>query len=491
MSYASLIEKTRDLTDDVKKKWGDFTDIAAERAGEIYEVAKVGAQEVGRGAAYLGTRAAAGAVGAADDVWDFAAGGIYKLLGKDEKAQALYDVDKAARVNEAAERIYGEDISQGMQKAGDIAETVGFYAPSYAVSQAASFIPQKSPLILREIARHIAPALQSAGGATKKAYENSQDLDKAYDYGTISGAVDTALDVASSALSAYVPISPHVTKGVATVASGAIKAWLDPYIKRATYDKDAQNASAWDIVSAGTFGGLVDLLRNPDRQPKEVVAQLKPAVEDSAASILAYPEAVAEKYSQLGLVDEDGKPIEVSAEALTEGVDLSGSDEEQIASLEKALASNDTLAAVVSADVAARVARPNKAAEQWSQYINGASEKQIGALANTLGAEVQDYASMQRGARNFASTPRGQEQLRAMHDVERKAKNAPPNDQTPPTVIGTALADGVYRFGGDDGIAIIKEGGTIRLYDYARGLISKPLTTMQVNAALARGRNQQ
>ena len=51
-----------------------------------------------------------------------------------------------------------------------------------------------------------------------------------------------------------------------------------------------------------------------------------------------------------------------------------------------------------------------------------------------------------------------------------------------------ALGDGVHRFGGADGIAIIKNGDTVRIYDYATKNITRPMTVQEATAALQKAR---
>ena len=219
-------------------------------------------------------------------------------------------------------------------------------------------------------------------------------------------------------------------------------------------------------------------------------ARVIPIIETSALNVVERAEMFAEKYNQLGMKGPDGEPIEITADDLVEGIDFEGTEEEVLASLQKALANNEKLAVVASSQVANGIASLQQEQDLLSTYAGGASAEQRGELSGILGADLENYTDAKKGARRFAETAQGKDLLRTAQDIEQKAKSVPPNDNPPPTVIGTALPDGVYRYGGDDGICIIKENGVIRVYDYARGLISKPLTTMQVNAALARARNQ-
>jgi hypothetical protein len=224
-------------------------------------------------------------------------------------------------------------------------------------------------------------------------------------------------------------------------------------------------------------------------QKHAAARKIVPLIEDSAVSILQYPEAYVEKIKHLDVKDDNGKPLEVTVDELTEGINYEGTEEAFFASVQKALSKNKTLAMLASADMADKVVKPDVEKLAWMQYGSGASEAQAAEMSAVLGGATT-YSSAKQAAKQYASTPEGQAKVASARNIEKKAKSVPPNNAPIPTVIGTALADGVYRYGGANGIAIVKENGVYYVYDYARGLISKPLTAMQVNAALARGRNQ-
>lgn len=224
-------------------------------------------------------------------------------------------------------------------------------------------------------------------------------------------------------------------------------------------------------------------------QKHAAARKIVPLIEDSAVSILQYPEAYVEKIKHLDIKDDNGKPLDITVEEITDGIDYEGTEEEFFSSVQKALTKNKTLAMIASADMADKVVKPDAEKIAWMQYGSGASDAQVAEMESALGGATT-YSSAKQAAKQYASTPEGQAKVAAAKNIEKKAKSVPPNNIPVPTVIGTAIADGVYRYGGANGIAIIKENGVYHIYDYARGLISKPLTAMQVNAALARGRNQ-
>lgn len=575
------------------------------------------ATEALRGTTYLTDRFMAGIIDAGDNVWDYTLGGIYTLLGKDDKAREMFDNDPSAPFRNDAELLYKEygGVPLAMEKAGNFAETLGASFPSItagvASMVAAPYIGGSAAGvgIASSLFSSVLSGLNVAGRSTKAAYEETGELGKdEYAYGALRGAGEAAVNLATNYLvrgkladhidkswakaseeflkwGAMRPISsikdvvvttvgqlaaPFVINAGSEALESGVETWLTPYFKRWTYDKTAQNATKGEIVWAAVADAFTSLVlygfarrvavdnvdvrrvreytdsgkkTEEEGQVQEIIDEAKsvegdypaeqevqkevkelseslaktggkvetdeqyemigklkehtaaaktiPAIEASALSVIEQAEIVAEKYSQLGLRDESGKPIEITADGLTEGVVFDGTEEEILGSVRKALRSNKMLATVAAANVASGVSKAEEEVGAWERYSSGATEGQTSELSAMLGVDPRDYRAMKRGAKNFASTEQGKIRLREYSTLQSKAKSAPPNDKLAPTVIGTSLPDGVYRYGGENGICIIKEDGVIHLYDYARGLVSKPLTTQQVNAALARGRKQQ
>lgn len=592
--WSNLGKKIDDVTEKAQRAF-------VEGSRTIGEKVTKAAAEVAKGAAYTGGRLATGVVGAADDIWDYTAGGAYTLLGKEDKAKALFDNDLAAKTREAVEQIYEGQEKPVMEKIGNVAESVGRTLPYISAAVASTaFLPTvgASSLLSSNVLKglgYAALGLSEAGAATRRAYKDTGDLTgREYAYGALKAGAETALEAGTNALlrdpikkgtaankngylaSYYNPVPSTVTGEagdaimafiesrmpdmVSEMVEGGVSAWLDPYIKRVTYDKNAEGATPFDIARAAAMDGFMALISRDsadiptesatvgrmtadssnaakiiagakasavsdypiaerknkalqkledsltktggkvetdeqkkllgDVQKYTAASYMIPALEDSAVEILSYPEAIAEKFGALGLTDEKGNPIKISVDDITDGVDLDGTDEEVIASVKKALTTNKTLATLAAANASARIMSPDAGRQTWSRYLSGASEGQMSELAKSFAADPSDYNAMKRGAKNYASTEHGKAKMREYSSIEAKAKSAPPNNLPVPSVIGAGLPDGVHRYGGSDGIAVVKENGVIRLYDYARGLVSKPLTTLQVNAALARGRNQ-
>ena len=593
---------------------GLYGSLAAEMIGS--GVAAVSTEGV-RGTTYLADRFMAGMIDMGDNVWDYTIGGIYTLLGKDDKAREMFENDPSTPFRNDAELLYEErgGVPLALEKAGNFAETLGASFPTISAGVAsmvaAPYIGGSAAGvgIMSSLFSSVLSGLNVAGRSTKAAYEETGELTgKEYAYGALRGAGEAATNLATNYLvrgkladhidkswaraseefmkwGAMRPISaiknvvvttimqvaaPFVINAGSEALESGVDTWLTPYFKRWTYDKTAQNATKDEIVWAAVadaftslilygfarkvFVNDVDVRRvreytdsgkktEQDGQVQEIIDEAKsvegdypaeqevqkevkelseslaktggkvetdeqyemigklkehtaaaktiPAIEESALSVIEQAEIVAEKYNQLGLRDDSGKPIEITADGLTDGVVFDGTEEEILASVRKALRSNKMLATVAAANAANGVSKAGEEVSAWERYSSGATEGQMSELSAALGVDPRDYRAMKRGANNFATTEQGKIRLREYSALQSKAKSAPPNDKPAPTVIGTSLPDGVYRYGGENGICIIKEDGVIHLYDYARGLVSKPLNTQQVNAALARGRKQQ
>lgn len=235
------------LAEKAKKEYNETVKPYADR---VAEAARGAARDLG----YLGTRAASGAVKAVDNALDFAAGGIYSALGKDDKAKALVDTDLSAPLREKAE---GYSAGASLEKAGDVAERIGSAAPSGVLRAFRS--PAASA------ASSVVAGLQGAGKAVNENYKETGALD--FTYGSVVGAAEALL-------------------------GGTITRWLTPYLEGF---KDSTS------LKDGLVNGLKAVAHGKDDN-KEARAYL----EEGAKAVAAYPEAAAHKHG----VDADEIDVE-------------------------------------------------------------------------------------------------------------------------------------------------------------------------------------
>lgn len=230
-----------------------------------------------------------------------------------------------------------------------------------------------------------------------------------------------------------------------------------------------------------------------------------PAVEESAKAIVSNPEYSAARFLAIGAKNPDGTPLEITPEKLTEGFDPSADSETALHSLRRALSTNPLLLTLSVADATGKMMLD---AENYAGLLTGggvlttrgdyqtflakASDEQKAAVAQHFGLTAPldsiPYEDMVNIATGYAATPEGRAAIEAVGNVRYRAEQIEKNDKPLPKVVGEALADGIYRYGD---VAIIKEGGSVRIYDYETRSITMAMTPKEATAALQKYRREQ
>lgn len=279
---------------------------------------------------------------------------------------------------------------------------------------------------------------------------------------------------------------------------------------KSTYEALEEKTGGGEITTAGQKRLLGRL------QKMTSAAHALPAVEASAVTIMQNPEAAAERFSAMGITDESGKPIEITAEKLREGIDFEGltpkTDEsvtkkeakraakEQRYALRRAISQNPLLLTLSVADATGKLMlNAENYAEgvsrgvvgnrgDYQTYLEVATPEQKVAMAARLGIEgdldAVAFEDVQLRAAEYAASPEGRAYIADTTSARKAAESVPPNKKAIPRVVGATRKDGVYRYGGENGIAIVKEGDAVRIYDYRTRNLSRPLTTTEATAAL-------
>ena len=247
------------------------------------------------GLGYLANKAAVGVVSSTEGIVDFVSSGIAKLAGNDEAAERIISNDWFGDWYTRAEENFNP--GEGWKVAGDIFGGIGSSVPSLlaalgagaAIALSGGTLAPAAVAGITGASAAAAGGLSAAGTAVKEAYQETGYLDEdAYKYGAISGFAEGALEGVTTAIGAG---TGAVAKGVLntigkqsaknfgkeTVAKtlaksfvgeafeeGAIE-FLSPYIKRATYDTKAENASAEEIIYSAFVGGMSGLLMEGSR----------------------------------------------------------------------------------------------------------------------------------------------------------------------------------------------------------------------------------
>lgn len=230
-----------------------------------------------------------------------------------------------------------------------------------------------------------------------------------------------------------------------------------------------------------------------------------PAVEESAKAIVSNPEYSAARFLAIGAKNPDGTPLEITPEKLTEGFDRNADSETALHSLRRALSTNPLLLTLSVADATGKMMLD---AENYAGLLTGggvlttrgdyqtflakASDEQKAAVAQHFGLtaplDAIPYKDMVNIATGYAATPEGRAAIEAVGNVRYRAEQIEKNEKPLPKVVGEALADGIYRYGD---VAIIKEGGSVRIYDYETRSITMAMTPQEATAALQKYRREQ
>ena len=282
--------RQRALYNEAQKEYENYINyVNAERERAAAEAAKTKNKggPLG-GLVYLGEKIGLGFLSGIEGIWDFSAGGIAKLFGADDWAEERFDNDWVD-YNHADEWY---NPSDSWKVAGDIAGGIGSSLPSVAGAAAGAAIIAASggtlsavggKLIVASISAGIA-GLGAAGNATKEAYRETGKLDAdAFKYGFYSGATEAGIEFATAGIAKGTgrlaskfgskaanetaqAVAKTVTKKgffrelgedfVTEAFEEGFSEFISPYYKRATYDPDAELASASEIAYASIIGGI-------------------------------------------------------------------------------------------------------------------------------------------------------------------------------------------------------------------------------------------
>ncbi|MCD8309438.1 MAG: hypothetical protein LUD19_06250, partial [Clostridia bacterium] len=229
------------------------------------------------GIGYTLEKVGLGVLQSLEGIWDYAASGLAKLFGADDWAEEQVATDWV-NYNHADEWY---NPSSGWQVAGDVASGIGTSIPAIAAVVGATVIsggtltPTAATLVSSTVA-----GLSAAGSSLKEAYQETGELGgKEYAYATASGVMEgviegfediagfgtgTVIDNIATTFSkntagtlAKNSITSTLVKSfVGEAAEEGISSFLTPYIKRLTYDKEAENASWEEIGYSALIGGL-------------------------------------------------------------------------------------------------------------------------------------------------------------------------------------------------------------------------------------------
>ena len=253
--------------------------------GTVYAPTQEKEENVGGfigGVGYLGEKLAVGTVSSIEGIVDYLGSGFAKLFGRDDWAENIIANDWFGDWYSHPEEWYNP--SQGWQVAGDVAGGIGTSIPGMAASIGAAVLTGGSSLVAQGVATagasFLTSGLGAAGRSTKEAYQQSGELTgKEFGYGALSGLTEGGIEAVSNLIGmGSGAVVKSFTKALgketaeAFTKQGIVKTLgksflgeafeesaseiLDPYWKRLTYDPNAKNATADEVLYAGFVGGL-------------------------------------------------------------------------------------------------------------------------------------------------------------------------------------------------------------------------------------------
>ena len=239
-------------------------------------------------------------------------------------------------------------------------------------------------------------------------------------------------------------------------------------------------------------------------QRANTAAVFQPIISRSAENIYANAEQVAQRMTEFGYTDANGKPIVVTAEQLRAGVDTS-SKRAFRKSMAQALQNNSALRTLAVLDATGQLIldaqkfkdvslRGRALASQvdLNRFIEATESeeglKQRAAVAEALGIEDWNTLTAEELQSKIEAFEQngGSAQYRAERaDVQNMQSISPEEAQSLPASV--VLVDGAaVRYSlGNNQIAIERRGDGYRLYDYASGRLTKNLTQAELDTLVS------
>ena len=231
-------------------------------------------------------------------------------------------------------------------------------------------------------------------------------------------------------------------------------------------------------------------------------AAFEPIITASAENIYNNAETVAARLNELEYQDQNGKPIQVTAEQIREGIDTTDAKKFR-QTMSKALKTNSVLRTLAVADTVGQISmdtarfRDAALSEQSSKLITQAdlnrfaeqaTDAERQAVADRLGIENWETLTNEQFHDRIAEFVEngGVKEYQQERSYVKEAQAVAPEAARKhlPRMVNLRN-DGTYRYtqGGTD-IAITKRGDSYYVYDYESGLMSKALSRTETNRVL-------
>ena len=229
-------------------------------------------------------------------------------------------------------------------------------------------------------------------------------------------------------------------------------------------------------------------------------AAFEPIVTASAENIYNNAETVAARLNEFGYRDQNGKPIQITAEQIREGIDTTDANKFR-KTMSRALKTNSVLRTLAVADTVGQISMDTArfrdatlAGQQLStqadlnRFVEQATDAERQAVADRLGIENWETLTNEQfhdKITEFVANGGVKEYQQERSYVKEAQAVAPDAARKHLPRMVNLRNDGIYRYtqGGTD-IAITKRGDSYYVYDYESGLMSKALSRTETNRVL-------
>ncbi|MBE6547932.1 MAG: hypothetical protein E7667_03515 [Ruminococcaceae bacterium] len=231
-------------------------------------------------------------------------------------------------------------------------------------------------------------------------------------------------------------------------------------------------------------------------------ALMAPFVVRDAQVIVLTAKMQAERFNALGLKDASGNNITITAEDLTEGIDLSLAKSKPKAftkQVGKALSSNSTLATLAAMETTGRlmmdakvfesVARQGRdliTPESFHKYVETATPEQKAAFGAEVGItdwNSTSYEKFQNVMAEYTTSAKFDSQIKQQKRANKLKNISIENSVDIPKELPSNMVDGAYRFG--ESLGVLKEGENYYIYFYKNRRLSFAQSRTDINKLLA------
>lgn len=323
--------------------------------------------------------------------------------------------------------------------------------------------------------------------------------------GGLSGAIMGGVDVS-------VRNSINYFSGSKTTANGGVQGVIDLATTIAETEGVNQSGNAQVDFVVNTLSELQESLKTTNGEVKtakqkmlvgilskaNTAAPLSIVVHQNADAIIADAETTVKRLNDIGYKTSKGEAVTV--EMLKQGVTGERGTTEYRRSLSQAMKTNEALRSVAVMSAAGQL---NMDAARFQQstlrgeklfnqsdlnhFVETATEQQKRDVGERLG--IADWATVTADELKSRivefSTNGGLDQYINERNEVKKLTELEISKKGLPKYVGSIKQDGAVRYKfGDASVAIVKNGDTYLVYDYANDIASKPLTKTEANRVI-------